>query len=217
MPLRWPVLDLSSGVVGIAGDERTAGAAGRDGSRSRAPITFGGMRHERGDLHRLSRRGFLRTAGSLVVLGTGAPLLAACGGSGGRTEGTTAPARGTSVTLHRQEGCSCCASYAEYLEDNGFTVDMKTVDDLAPVRARLGIPDEAVGCHTSEIENYVVEGHVPVEAIDRLLSERSSLDGISVVGMPTNSPGMGDPNGEPLDVLSFRDGDVSEYMSITNF
>lgn len=94
---------------------------------------------------------------------------------------------------------------------------METLDDLQPIRERYRIPDAGVGCHTLVIDGYVVEGHVPVEAIDRLLSERPQLDGIAVVGMPPNSPGMGGPNGEPLEILSFRDGRVSDYMSVTTF
>jgi len=63
-------------------------------------------------------------------------------------------------------------------------------------RALFG-PEPSPGCHTSVVEGYVVEGHVPVEAIDRLLSERPALDGTSVVGMPASSPGTGEPNGDP--------------------
>ena len=121
------------------------------------------------------------------------------------------------MTLHRAEGCSCCATYADYLRENDFDVDMKTHDDLEPIRARYGVPEAAVGCHTSVIDGYVVEGHVPVEAIDRLLSDRPTLNGISVVGMPVNSPGMGEPNGQPLDILSFHEGRVADYMSVTTF
>lgn len=121
------------------------------------------------------------------------------------------------MTLHRAEGCSCCATYADYLRENDFDVDMKTHDDLDPIRKRYGIPDAAVGCHTSIVDGYVVEGHVPAEAIDRLLAERPTLDGISVVGMPANSPGMGKPNGQPLDVLSFHEGRVADYLSVTTF
>lgn len=166
----------------------------------------------------LSRRRFLRRAGALVAFGAAAPLLAAaCGGPDvGRT---SAPrqAQGTAVTLYRQEGCSCCATYADYLRDNGFSVAMETVDDLDPVRERYSIPEAAVGCHTSEVEDYIVEGHVPVEAIQRLLAERPEFEGISVTGMPISSPGMGEPNGTPLDVLSFRSGQVNDYMSVTTF
>lgn len=121
------------------------------------------------------------------------------------------------MTLYRQEGCSCCATYADYLRDNGFTVEMNTVDDLDPIRERFGVPEAGAGCHTSLIDDYVVEGHVPVEAIDRILSEGPALDGISVIGMPANSPGMGDPNGQPLDILSIRAGRVAPYMSVTTY
>lgn len=169
------------------------------------------------DDHRLSRRGFLRVAGLCVAAGGGIAVLAACGGSGTDGPQTARPARGTAVTLYRQEGCSCCATYADYLEENGFTVRMDTLDDLGPVRERYGIPADAVGCHTSLIEGYVVEGHVPVEAINRLLADRPKIDGITVTGMPSNSPGMGEPNGQPLDILSFREGRTSDYMSVTTY
>ena len=151
-----------------------------------------------------------------MTVGSGA-VPAACGRSGSERAQPSGPERGAAVTLYRQEGCSCCATYADYLRENGFTVDMNAVDDLEPVRDRHGIPEAGVGCHTSVVDGYVVEGHVPVEAIDRLLSERPAVDGISVVGMPTNSPGMGEPNGEPLEILSFRDGQVADYMSVTTF
>lgn len=170
-----------------------------------------------GDDRQLSRRGFLSRAGLLVIAAAGAPVLAACGGSGAERTQRSASAAGRAVTLYRQEGCSCCATYRDYLGENGFTVDMKTVDDLEPVRQRYGIPDEAVGCHTSTVDGYIVEGHVPIEAIERVLSERPELDGISVVGMPANAPGMGEPNGQPLEILSFGNGRVGDYMSVTTF
>lgn len=160
-----------------------------------------------------SRREFLRSAGLLVLVGGGLAGLAACGD----TDVPDAAPRGIAVSLYRQTGCSCCATYADYLRQNGFTVDLKTVDDLGPVRRKHAIPDDGVGCHTSLMDDYVVEGHVPVEAIDRLLSERPAVDGITVVGMPVSAPGMGKPNGTPLEVLSFHDGQVAEYMSVTTF
>lgn len=163
----------------------------------------------------ISRRTFLRSTTLLVLTGSG--VLAACGDSGSQRPQASAPAGAKPVTLYRQEGCSCCATYADYLRENNFAVDMKTVDDLEPIRERHGIPEAGVGCHTSLIDDYVVEGHVPVEAINRLLSERPAIDGISVVGMPGNSPGMGEPNGEPLAILSIRDGRVADYMSVTTF
>ena len=40
------------------------------------------------------------------------------------------------------------------------------------------------------IDGYVVEGHVPVTDIERLLKERPAVIGIAVPGMPVGSPGM---------------------------
>ena len=165
----------------------------------------------------IGRRDFLRSAGLLVLVGAGVFGLAACGDAGSERPRVSAAARGMAVTLYRKEGCGCCVSYADYLRENGFTVDVKTVGDLDPIRERYAIPEAGVGCHTSVVDGYVVEGHVPVEAIDRLLSERPAIDGISVIGMPTNSPGMGEPNGQPLGVLSFRNGRVDSYLSVSTF
>jgi hypothetical protein len=169
------------------------------------------------DGERFDRRAFLRSAALFALVGSGATVLAACVGSEDEQAQAPSDSRGVAVALHREEGCSCCAVYADYLRDNGFTVEVNTVDDLGPVRERYHVPEEAVGCHTSVIDDYVVEGHVPVEAIDRLLTERPAVDGISVVGMPMNSPGMGEPDGEPLQVLSFQAGRVEDYLSITTF
>jgi hypothetical protein len=48
-----------------------------------------------------------------------------------------------------------------------------------------------VSCHTGAIEGYMVEGHVPVADIRRLLGERPRAIGLAVPGMPYGSPGMG--------------------------
>lgn len=161
----------------------------------------------------LNRRRFLR--GTMMLLPAG--VVAGCANAeepvaklGG------SPAAGNAV-LYRQVGCGCCATYATYLRENGFSVRMETVDDLTPVREEHNLPDAAVGCHTTLVDGYVIEGHVPVEAINRVLKERPSFDGISVVGMPVNSPGMGEPNGQPLDIVSFKDGSVADFMSVSRF
>lgn len=181
--------------------------------------TVGGVRHRTEPSDDVtSRRAFLHTVGLIVIAGVGGSLLSACASSTSeltQTSSETTPRR--SVTLYRQEGCSCCETYAQYLGDNGYDVEVLTEDDLTPIHQRFGIPDDAVGCHTSIVGDYVVEGHVPVEAIDRILTEQPTFKGISVVGMPLNSPGMGEPNGEPLPVLSFTDSRVANFMSITTF
>ena len=58
-------------------------------------------------------------------------------------------------------------------------------------RLGLGVPDQAASCHTALVEGYVVEGHVPVEAMERLLADRPEIVGLALPGMPADSPGMG--------------------------
>ena len=56
---------------------------------------------------------------------------------------------------------------------------------------------------TSPVNGYVVEGHVPAEAIKRLLRERPAVAGIAVPGMPMGSPGMDGPMRESYEVRTF--------------
>jgi hypothetical protein len=63
--------------------------------------------------------------------------------------------------------------------------------ERASFRAANGIPDDAASCHTAEVDGYLIEGHVPVEAIERLLDERPDAVGLTLPGMPADSPGMG--------------------------
>jgi len=64
------------------------------------------------------------------------------------------------------------------------------------------------------VDGYVIEGHVPATEIFRLLSERPSVLGIAVAGMPTGSPGMEIPgfDTDPFEVVTFDDtGTIEIY------
>lgn len=82
------------------------------------------------------------------------------------------------------------------------------------MRAELGVPDEIETCHVGLVAGYAIEGHVPVEAIARLLADRPDAVGIAVNGMPADSPGMG---GDPTTwvaqdvVLMGQDGSLSVF------
>jgi len=83
---------------------------------------------------------------------------------------------------------------------------------LDAVHAKHGVPPQLRQCHIGLVGGYVIEGHVPVDAIARLLKERPPVAGLVVRGMPIGSPGMEGPNPQPYDVLSFdRQGRVSVY------
>jgi hypothetical protein len=92
--------------------------------------------------------------------------------------------------LYKNPQCNCCESHADYLRQHGYQVEVKPSFDLVAIKRQNGVPEALDGCHTMLIAGYVVEGHVPATAIDRLLAERPAIRGISVPGMPAGSPGM---------------------------
>lgn len=80
------------------------------------------------------------------------------------------------------------------------------------IHAKHGVPPQLRECHIALVEGYVIEGHVPADAIRRLLKEKPAVAGLVVRGMPVGSPGMDGPNPQSYDVLSFdRQGRVSVY------
>ena len=147
--------------------------------------------------HGMSRRGLL-----LMLASTTAPLLA----------GSSLAAALPSVTVYRDPSCSCCESWSAYMRANGFDVTIISSNDIDTVKARLKVPDSLVSCHTAEVAGYVVEGHVPVAALRRLLDERPQAIGISAPGMPVGSPGMeGRSKPEPYEVVLFGPAGQTRY------
>lgn len=95
-----------------------------------------------------------------------------------------------SLHVFRSPSCGCCGAWIEHMRRAGFAVTNTEIDDLDPVKARLGVPEDLQSCHTATIGGYVVEGHVPAGDVKRLLTERPKAIGIAVPGMPVGSPGM---------------------------
>ena len=105
------------------------------------------------------------------------------------------------VTLYKTPQCGCCEEYADYLRQNGFTVTVKPAHDLAAMSREAGIPDEFQGCHLSMVDGYVVSGHVPVNTMRKLLTERPDIKGVTLPGMPLGSPGMSGAKEAPFEML----------------
>ena len=99
------------------------------------------------------------------------------------------------VTVHKSPYCGCCKLWVDHMRAEGFEVKVVEVEDLGPVKARVGIPPAKGSCHTAEVDGYFVEGHVPAEDVKRLLAERPKARGLTVPGMPAGSPGMETPDG----------------------
>ena len=104
--------------------------------------------------------------------------------------------------MFRHPGCGCCLAWVKHLTDAGHEVVIRNTEQMAEVKARVGVPAAAQSCHTAIVEGYVIEGHVPVADIERLLAERPDAIGLAVPGMPMGAPGMehGD-HVQPYEVL----------------
>jgi len=134
---------------------------------------------------------------------------AVLGGGTYLATGTNAVAE--EVTLYKNPQCGCCENYANYLRDNGFTVTVKPTHELVPMSREAGIPDDFQGCHLAFIENYVVSGHVPVDTVNRLLTERPDIKGVTLPGMPMGSPGMNGVKRQPFTVYEIGEGQPKVY------
>jgi hypothetical protein len=65
------------------------------------------------------------------------------------------------------------------------------------------VPAELASCHSAEIAGYIIEGHVPAQAINRLIAEKPDALGLVVPGMPIGSPGMEGGTPKVYDVILF--------------
>lgn len=158
-----------------------------------------------------------------AALGPLLALAAACG-EGGEPAKTPTPTStptaaptnpaALSVTVYKSPTCGCCIKYERYLEGHSFQVESISTEDLTAIKDGLGIPLEMRSCHTVILGDYYVEGHVPVEAIQKLLQERPQIDGIALPGMPAGSPGMGGSKAEPFVIYAIVGGQAREFMSI---
>lgn len=98
------------------------------------------------------------------------------------------------LIVFKSASCSCCAAWVKHMQQAGFRVKVNNVDDLGLVKKRLGIPPAMGSCHTAEVGDYFIEGHVPAEDVKRLLAEHPKARGLTVPGMPIGSPGMEIPS-----------------------
>ena len=105
------------------------------------------------------------------------------------------------------------------MEDNGYSVQVEDVDNLGTVKQSHQIPSQLQACHTAIVDGYIIEGHVPVSEVERLLSERPDIAGLAVPGMPPGSPGMevSSGSGQPYDVIAFdKAGNLQVFASFSN-
>jgi len=118
------------------------------------------------------------------------------------------------ITLYKSPTCGCCLSYVSYLKKEGFDIKVETTNDMNSIKDKYSIPYDKQSCHTMVMGDRFVEGHVPVEAIDKMLADSSDIDGITLPEMPAGSPGMPGIKSGPFEIFSLNDGVSESYMQI---
>ena len=119
-----------------------------------------------------------------------------------------------SVEVFKTPSCGCCYGYVLFLEKEQFNVKETDMRSLHSIKQKYNIPLEMQSCHTTIIGKYFIEGHVPLEAVNKLLKEQPDIDGIALPGMPIGTPGMPGKKEEPFVVYQLIDGKFSIFMTI---
>jgi hypothetical protein len=122
------------------------------------------------------------------------------------------------LEVYKSPTCGCCSKWVDHVREGGFSVKVTDLSDaeLASLKEKHGIPRTSQSCHTGLVDGYVIEGHVPVAEVHRLLKERPAVAGIAVGGMPIGSPGMEVPGQRPqtYNVVTFdKEGAVKVFST----
>jgi hypothetical protein len=155
---------------------------------------------------RISRRQWLGIAAGGVVLTLGASRWWL-----GRMPWAADP-NATKILVYASPTCDCCRAWTRHLKSSGFAVTKELMNDVTPMKQRYGVPEELWSCHTAVVDGYAVEGHVPADLIQRMLSERRAIAGLAAPGMPNGSPGMEGSIRDRYEVIAFtRTGGTEVY------
>lgn len=121
------------------------------------------------------------------------------------------------LVVYKSATCGCCALWTSYMQNKGYKVEVINTEKMDAVKEKYQVPESLYSCHTTVVNDgqYFVEGHIPEEAISKLLEEEPAISGIGMPGMPSASPGMPGKKLAPFDISQVtEDGQTSQYMSI---
>ncbi|WP_025662527.1 DUF411 domain-containing protein [Rhizobium sp. IBUN] len=117
------------------------------------------------------------------------------------------------MDVHKDPTCGCCEAWAKVMSDADFNVVLHHQEKaLADIKSKLRIPDAMQGCHTAVVGDYFFEGHVPLEAVQKIIKERPQIAGLAVPGMPAGSLGMGDDPNASYEVFSLSKPDMKPTL-----
>lgn len=120
------------------------------------------------------------------------------------------------IKIYKSTSCGCCDVYSSYFKSRGNSrIQEVNLQDIDILKRQYEVPEAMKSCHTTIIGNYFVEGHMPLEAIEKLLQEKPAIKGIALPGMPMGSPGMVGAKTEKFVIYAINnDGSNKEFMRI---
>lgn len=149
----------------------------------------------------------------LLIIGVAIWGFSSKGGAG--TDPAINNLQGLTADVYMSPTCGCCKVFESILSDAGVKTSRITRDDMAAVKQQFKVPEELKSCHTTIIGGYVVEGHIPLEAISKLVTDKPAIRGIAMPGMPAGSPGMPGSKSDPFEITELDDsGNSTIFMTI---
>ena len=95
------------------------------------------------------------------------------------------------IEVFESPTCGCCDKWVEYMRNKGYTLKVEKSVDFYKIKEKHNIKSESQSCHTGVINGYVLEGHIPLGAVEWLMQHKpKNAIGISAPNMPQGSPGM---------------------------
>ncbi len=153
--------------------------------------------------------------GAIIIIILLAAVLFFSGGSNASNFENINSIKGN-IEIYKSLTCGCCDVYSGYVDGRVLPeVKIFDIQDSDKIKRQYGVPSGLQSCHTTIIEGYFVEGHMPLEAVDKLLAEKPVIKGIALPGMPMGSPGMpGSKSGAFVIYAVNNDGTYDEFMRI---
>ncbi|SEI42035.1 Uncharacterized conserved protein [Allopseudospirillum japonicum] len=119
--------------------------------------------------------------------------------------------------VYKHPQCGCCEDWIEHMRTAGFELDVQNLTEMSAKKQALGIPDQLASCHTAQIGDYLIEGHVPAQDVRTLLAQQPKIAGLSVPGMPHGSPGMETGRFDPYTIVGFNhQGQVRLWRQVSH-
>jgi len=125
----------------------------------------------------------------------------------------------TRATVYKSPTCGCCQGHADAMKEAGIDVEIVEMQqtELSFFKEDHNIPMNMQSCHTTMLSHgdkeYIVEGHIPIEGINKLVTEQPDILGIVLPGMPSGTPGMPGPKMGPYQIMTLED-EPQLYTSI---